>query len=1076
MSLSNLLSRLEKSSSYAAAIKAIQGGARELCISGLWGSSRSCLVASLKKRFPFPALFITPTGEEAEKAEEDLRSLSEDEVHLFPAWETLPGEDLSPCPDIVADRLIVLEKLLENYGPLTIDQGLIVVAPFQALLNGVASPPALRSCLIRLSVGQVVARDELIRKLVAYGYEPAAMVGERGDFSRRGGILDIYPSTGEHPLRLEFFADTLESMRSFSLTSQRSLEKIDQATILPRSEPALRLKASDPTTLLSYFPPDSLIFLDEPARIRSVSYQLPATSHQSPTTNDKQIPAHLASFSRILAECQKKRLIYTSLLPQTVPEMKAVPTQRFSIQSLEAYRGQFQELTGRIKSWKDDGYRVIFACHNEGEKGRLKELLQELNIEIKGELSICLGRLQSGFLFPEIKLALLTDQELFARYRLRRPRRRFKGGVPLSGFLDLQEGDYLVHINRGIGKYLGVERLKADDRERDFLVLEYLNKDKLYVPVEELHLVQKYVGVEGRPPRLSRLGSRSWERTKKRVEKSIRDLAGELLELHAAREIREGFAFSLDAPWQHEFEAAFIYEETPDQLRTLKEVKRDMESSKPMDRLICGDVGYGKTEVAVRAAFKCVMDGKQVAILVPTTILAQQHRTTFSDRMADYPLNIAMLSRFKTRSQQQDIIKSLKMGTVDIVIGTHRLLQEDIAFKDLGLVIIDEEQRFGVAHKEKLKKLRKLVDVLTLTATPIPRTLHMSLMGLKDMSRIDTPPEDRLPIRTFVAEYDQRTIAEAIRREMSRNGQIFFVHNRVQGIKEVAEKLRRLIPEARITIAHGQLREGELETVMSDFLHHKIDVLVATTIIESGLDIPNVNTIIINRADTFGLSDLYQLRGRVGRFKHLAFAYLLFPKYLALSEVSQKRLRAMEEFSALGSGFRIAMRDLQLRGAGNLLGPEQHGYIVEVGFDLYCQLLRQTVRELKGEKREGEGETYLDLRLEAYIPDDYIPDARQRLSLYRKMAGITNEAGLKDLEEELKDRFGSPPPLIKRLLSLIALRLEAARRGLTYLGLKDNQLIAKFRNKETMALPLRPQEKKNLIQTLKNFLLTIKHP
>ncbi|MCD5401238.1 hypothetical protein LR013_01395, partial [candidate division NPL-UPA2 bacterium] len=531
MSLSNLLSRLEKSSSYMAVIKAIQGGARELCISGLWGSSRSCLVTSLRRRFPFPSLFITSTGEEAEKTEEDLRSISEDEVHLFPAWETLPGEDLSPHSDIMADRLIVLEKLLHyNFQPSAFNSQLLIVAPFPALLNGVASPPILRSCLIRLSVGQIVARDKLMRELVAYGYEPAAMVEERGDFSRRGGILDIYPSTGEHPLRLEFFADTIESIRFFSITSQRSLEKIDQATILPRSELALRSKAPDLTTLLSYFPRDSLIFLDEPARIRVISHQsqfsapsgiLPSSfpsalggrikvrgrihptgdkgRHIMPEADPpgRECRPYNYSFNQVLAACREKRLIYTSLLPQTIPEMKSVPIQRFPVQSLETYRGQFQELTSRIKSWRDDGYRVIFACNNEGEKGRLKELLKERNIEIKGELSICVGCLQSGFLFPEIKLALLTDAELFARYRLRRPRRRFKGGFPVSHFGDLQEGDYLVHINQGIGKYLGVERLLTDGRERDFLVLEYLDKDKLYVPVEELHLVQKYVGVEG---------------------------------------------------------------------------------------------------------------------------------------------------------------------------------------------------------------------------------------------------------------------------------------------------------------------------------------------------------------------------------------------------------------------------------------------------------------------------------------------------------------------------------------------------------------------------------------------------
>ncbi|NOX97989.1 MAG: transcription-repair coupling factor [Nitrospirae bacterium] len=1072
MSLTDPLSCLEKSSSYTAIAKAMEGGAGEFCINGLWGSSRSYLAASLRRRFPLPSLFIVSTIEEAEKTEDELKAISGDEIYLFPARETLPGEDIAPHPDIVSDRLQVLERLLSyNLKPSTLNFKPLVVAPLQALLNGVVSPAVLRSRLLRLTVGQTMNRDKLMKKLINYGYDHTSIVEERGNFSRRGGILDIYPSTGEYPLRLEFFADTIESIRPFSVTSQRSLERINAVTILPNGEHILRDKGKKLTTLLAYFSRDSLVFLDEPARLRAAGEQ---TQCRLPAKTLPSLSSFPINFDRILAACREKRLIRMSLLPQTIPEMKTVPAEHFPIQSLETYRGQFEELAKKIKEWKKDGYRIIFVCNNEGEKRRLKELLREREVKVGGKLSICLGRLQSGFLFPEIKLALIADQEIFGRYRLRRPRRRFKGGVPLSRFDDLQEGDYLVHVDQGIGRYLGVERIPSEGRERDFLTLEYLDKDKLYVPVEELHLVRKYTGVEGRAPRLSRLGGRSWERTKERVRKSIRDLASELLELHAAREARGGFAFSSDTPWQHEFEAAFIYEETPDQLRTLEEVKRDMETPEPMDRLICGDVGYGKTEVAIRAAFKCVMDGRQVAILVPTTILAQQHYTTFSDRMADYPINIAMLSRFQARSGQKEIIENLKKGTVDIVIGTHRLLQDDIAFKNLGLVIVDEEQRFGVAHKEKLKRLRKLVDILTLTATPIPRTLHMSLMGLKDMSQIDTPPEDRLPIQTLVTEYDEQTISAAIHREMSRDGQIFFVHNRVKGIERMAEKLRRIVPEARIAVAHGQMRERELEKVMSDFLNYKIDVLVVTTIIESGLDIPNVNTIIINRADAFGLSDLYQLRGRVGRFKHLAFAYLLFPKYSALSEVSRKRLKAIEEFSDLGSGFRIAMRDLQIRGAGNLLGPEQHGYIVEIGFDLYCQLLRQTVRELKGEKPKEEIDVHLDLGLEAYIPDDYVPDTRQRLSIYRKMVEITNEAGLKDLQEELQDRFGPLPPPAKRFLSLLALKLKSFRLGLTYLGRKGNLLTVKFRNNETMTLTLRPREKENLLQTIEKFLQVLK--
>ena len=1131
MSLFSLLSHLEQSSHYRALTQAIEEGTKELSLSGLWGSSKAYLVASVQERFSFPSLIITPNVEVAEKLRQDLESFSQSEVYLFPAWEVLPGEDRAPHAEVMAERLRVLEELVQGHQPL-------IVAPIQALLNKIVPPWILSSSLMKLRQGQSVDMENLLKKLVDYGYQPEAMVEEKGDFSRRGAILDIYPLTYEHPLRIEFFADTIESMRFFSVTSQRSLNKVREVIILPygldtpspstlphgeriyngvilqdtvkhreahsqrqcrrqpkhtakgsaegsrstqpKAVPILRqycpkrgCKARYLTTLLSYLPPHALVFLDEPAKLHEMVNQ---------ALSQYQGTSRLADYQTILKACRKKHLIYISLLPQTAPGMKPGLTEHIEVQSLESYQGQFDLLTEKIRAWKEDGYRIVLICNNEGEEKRLKELLKERVIETSPEIFTSIGRLQSGFLFPEIRLALITDRELFGRYRLRRPRRTFKGGVPVSSFLDLKEGDYLVHVQQGIGKYLGVERLRADGRKRDFLVLEYLNEDKLYVPVEQLHLVQKYVGVEGHSPHLSKLGSGGWARTKERIKRSIRDMASELLELHAARETREGFAFSRDTSWQHEFESAFIYEETPDQLRTIKEIKQDMESPRPMDRLICGDVGYGKTEVAVRAAFKAVMDSKQVAVLVPTTVLAQQHWTTFTDRMADYPIKVAMLSRFRTRLEQKETVEGLKAGTIDIVIGTHRLLQKDIAFKDLGLVIIDEEQRFGVAHKERLKKLRKLVDVLTLTATPIPRTLHMSLTGIRDMSTINTPPEDRLPIQTAVIEYDEGTVAEAIRREIGRSGQVFFVHNRVQGIDKVADRLRRLVPEARVAVAHGQMPESSLEKVMLDFLSRKIDVLVATTIIESGLDIPNVNTIIINRADTFGLADLYQLRGRVGRFKHLAFAYLLFPKYLTLAEEAEKRLKTIEEFSDLGSGFRIAMRDLEIRGAGNLLGPEQHGHIVELGFDLYCKLLRQTVRELKGEKVEEEIETTLDLGLEAYIPDNYIPDTRQRLAIYRKMAELVNSAGLKDLEEELKDRFGSVPPLVKRLLSLIDLKFQASRLGLNYLGLtrksaasEGNQLIAKFGDNGTMALELRPEERENPIQTVRKFLQTLHH-
>ncbi|MCX7919976.1 MAG: transcription-repair coupling factor, partial [bacterium] len=784
--------------------------------------------------------------------------------------------------------------------------------------------------------------------------------------------------------------------------------------------------------------------------------------------------------------------LYLSLLPEQIEDRTSKlanrrigEIQQFELKmlSMESYRGQLDGFIAQLQKWQNEAYTVFIVCDNQGQLERLDELLKskEVSPEIlhtagfhprpndsgnaennklttfaplvqrAAAVYVTVGQLHTGFAIPEIKLAFITDREIFSRYTRVRHFRRFHDGVPISTFIELTQGDYLVHEDYGIGKYLGIKKMNIDERESDFLLLEYADGDKLYVPIEQINRVQKYIAGEGIVPKLNHLGDKGWERTKQRAKEAIQQMAKELLELYGARQILTGHAFSPDTIWQREFEASFLFEETPDQLRAIQEVKENMEQPKPMDRLLCGDVGYGKTEVAIRAAFKAVLDKKQVAVLVPTTILAEQHYRTFSERLADYPIIVEMLSRFKSRKQQKDIISRIKQGTVDIVIGTHRLISNDIAFKDLGLLIIDEEQRFGVRHKEKLKQLRKEVDVLTLTATPIPRTLYMSLSGIRDISIINTPPEDRLPIITYIHRFSDTVIREAILRELNRGGQVYFVHNRVQNIAAIAEYLRKLVPEARIAIGHGQLPVKELERVMLAFIAKQYDVLVSSTIIESGLDIPNVNTIIINRADTFGLAQLYQLRGRVGRDRHQAYAYLLIPKDYTVSDIAEKRLLAIQEYTELGSGFRIAMRDLEIRGMGNLLGPQQSGHLEAIGFDLYCKLVEETIHALQGKPLPKRIETRLNLPVPAYFPASYIPDERQKFWIYRRLAELNSESELDETIAELKDRYGSFPPEAQTLVDLVRLRLRAAQLGISQVSYQENQLVIQCDTADTAA-------------------------
>jgi transcription-repair coupling factor (superfamily II helicase) len=823
----------------------------------------------------------------------------------------------------------------------------------------------------------------------------------------------------------------------------RSLERLREGLLFDGEEQFAQIFYPRLETILDYAAMP-LVILDEPSRVRESLSGFEAEIHEAYTSfieNGVVLPDEATIFSsaqEVFARLDKEQRLEFVLLARGADLRESGNVRSFTVNSASVYHGRLELLVRDIKTWRRKGYRVVVCVSTEGRARRFTEVMVEHYIEAvyvssvtdqvkPGNVIVTIGALESGFEFPSLRLIVLSDSELYATEKRRRKSTpSAPGKARLSVFTDLKPGDYVVHIAHGIGKYTGVTTLEAAGTRRDYLMIQYAGEDRLYVPTEQIDLLQKYVGPEDSPPKLYKLGGAEWSKVKARIKASVEDMALGLIRLYAARESMKGHPFDPDTPWQREFEEAFPYEETPDQIKAIEEVKADMERSRPMDRLICGDVGYGKTEVAIRAAFKAVMDSKQVAVLVPTTILAQQHFATFKDRFSGYPVNIAALSRFQSPSQQRGILARLKEGTVDIVIGTHRLLQPDVKFHDLGLLIIDEEQRFGVGHKETLKEMKKTVDALTLTATPIPRTLHMALAGVRDMSAIETPPEDRYPVRTYVMEYNDAVIRGAIFRELARGGQIYFVHNRIQTIDGVAATLGKSIPDAKIAVAHGQMPEDQLEDIMLRFLDREFDILVSTTIIESGLDIPNVNTLIVTDSDYLGLSQLYQLRGRVGRSNRVAYAYFMYRKDIMLTEVAEKRLAAIREFTEFGSGFKIAMRDLEIRGAGNLLGPEQHGHIAAVGFELYSRLVEEAVRELKGGVEEEEKqEPFIDLPVSAFIDDDYVTDSRQKIDLYRKINAAKTIEDLNDLEEEFEDRFGDLPEPSRNLLSIARIKTLA---------------------------------------------------
>jgi transcription-repair coupling factor (superfamily II helicase) len=821
----------------------------------------------------------------------------------------------------------------------------------------------------------------------------------------------------------------------------------------------------DAESLIHYMPKNAVVVLDEPTRITESARQMEREEGEWQTALLQQgefLPQLRISLSydEIVLKNDRQR-IHLSLFMRQIQGIQPQNIVQISCRNMQQFHGQMHVLKTEWDRWHKGNYRVLFLASSMERLERLERVLADYGMKVvrdgtehpptPGRPAICVGSLQNGFEMSGLRLAVITEQEVFTQ-KQRRTRRNVKldHAEKIKDYQELKPGDYVVHVNHGIGRYVGIETLQVGGMHKDYLHIQYAGNDKLYVPVEQIDQVQKYIGSEEKAPKIYSLGGNEWNKVKNKVRSSVQDIAQDLIELYAKRQQAKGYAFSKDTPFQKEFEAMFPYEETPDQLRSIEEIKRDMESERPMDRLLCGDVGYGKTEVAIRAAFKATMDNKQVAVLVPTTILAQQHYETFRERFADFPVEIRVLSRFRSRKEQKETIEGLKKGTVDIVIGTHRLLSKDIQFKDLGLLIIDEEQRFGVKHKEKIKQMKHNIDVLTLSATPIPRTLHMAMMGVRDLSIIETPPENRFPVQTYVLEYSGALVREAIERELARGGQVYFLYNQVQNIEQMAEQIRMLVPDARVAVAHGQMPEAELEKVMLDFLDGEYDVLVSTTIIETGVDIPNVNTLIIYDADKMGLSQLYQLRGRVGRSNRIAYAYFTYQRDKVLSEAAEKRLQAIKEFTELGSGFKIAMRDLSIRGAGNILGAEQHGHIASVGFELYSQMLKEAVAELQGKQvEEKPKEPAVELNVDAYLPSEYIPDEKQKIELYKKIRAVSTLQEALDLEEEIEDRFGDLPEPVQTLMKVARIRAYAIQHGVESIEQKNGEITMKLRSEET---------------------------
>lgn len=1005
-------------------------------ISGCLESQKPHMIAGLSDDVPC-RLIVAENDLKARELYEDYQLYDPDTL-IYPAKDLIFYQSDVQGNLLTRQRMLAVKAILER-------KEVTIITSTGGCMDYLLPLRILKKHILHLKNDSTVDLARFEKELAKIGYERCAQVEGPGQFSVRGGIIDIFPLTEDDPYRIELWGDEIDSIRSFDAESQRSIENLDAITIYPAAE--MLLNADDPKkdmvdTFFDYLPDGSVIFIDEPNRVlesaKALSDEFCEAMKQrmeKGLVTAKEIP-ELHTPEQLAYELNRRNSVALSLMEPRKQDWEIRGTFAVTVKSVNAYNNQFPLLVKDLAAWKKSGYRMILLSPSKSRAGRLADEIQnegipaffsedENRILNAGEVMVIHGNARKGFEFPLQKFVLITETDIFGKEIRKHRKKKQYNGKSIQNFSELSVGDYVVHENHGLGIYCGIEKVEVDHIIKDYMKIEYSGGSYLYIQATQLDALQKYAGSGVRAPRLNKLGGQEWNKTKSKVRGAVKDIAKDLVALYAVRQETNGYAFSGDSIWQREFEEMFPFEETEDQLTAIDAVKQDMESSKIMDRLICGDVGYGKTEIAIRAAFKAVQDSKQVVFLVPTTILAQQHYNTFTQRMKDFPVRVDLLCRFRTPAEQRRTLQDLKKGQVDILIGTHRVLSKDIKFKNLGLLIVDEEQRFGVTHKEKIKNLKKDVDVLTLTATPIPRTLHMSLIGIRDMSVLEEPPLDRVPIQTYVMEFNEEMVREAISREMARGGQVYYVYNRVNDIVEVTNRIAALVPEANVGFAHGQMKERELEKIMYGFINGEIDVLVTTTIIETGLDISNVNTMIIQDADKMGLSQLYQLRGRVGRSNRTAYAFLMYRRDKMLKEVAEKRLHAIREFTELGSGFKIAMRDLEIRGAGNLLGAEQHGHMEAVGYDLYCKMLSEAVKEAKGIPQQEDFETTVDVELDAYIPVTYITNEYQKLDIYKRIAGIENDEEYEEMLEELVDRFGDPPNSVLNLLAVARLKAMA---------------------------------------------------
>ena len=1067
-------------------------------VSGCIDSQKAHFANGVGCGFSF-RLILAENDLKAREFYEDYR-MYDPETFLYPSRDLIFYQADIHGNLITRERLRVIRALMER-------KRATVVASIDGCMDCLLPLSVLESSVLRFQSDSPVDLEEVTRQLVELGYERTPQVEVPGQFSVRGGILDVFSLTEENPWRIELWGDEIDSIRSFDAESQRSIENLEEIVIYPATElvlddekrkkglEAIKKEAQacqkklreemktqeaanigrlvkeldeqltqtercagaegfvhyfcrDTVSLLDYFPEDTLVVLDEPNRLVEHAKATEEEFRESMIHRLEKgylLPGQMKliwQHQEVVHRINRRHTLSLSMMEPRAGDWEFHYDSQITVRSVNPYNNSFELLVKDLKGWKKSGYQVLLLSGSRSRAARLAEDLREEGLAAfysddperviqPGEIRTSYGHVTRGFEYPWCKFVMISETDIFGREKKKRRKKSEYKGQRIQSFNELSVGDFVVHENHGLGIYRGIEKLKVDGVMKDYIKIEYAGDSTLYVLATQLDVLQKYAGADAKPPKLNRLDGQDWKKTKTRVRGAVKNIARELVELYAVREHQQGFKYGPDTVWQKEFEEMFPFEETEDQLAAIEAAKKDMESGKIMDRLVCGDVGYGKTEIAIRVAFKAVQEGKQVVYLVPTTILAQQHYNTFSQRLKDFPVRVDLLCRFRTAAQQKKTVEDLKKGLVDIVIGTHRVLSADVQFKDLGVLIIDEEQRFGVTHKEKIKQMKKNVDVLTLTATPIPRTLHMSLIGIRDMSVLEEPPQDRLPIQTYVMEYNEELVREAITREMARGGQVFYVYNRVNNIDEITNQIAKLVPEANVAFAHGQMRERELEKIMVGFINGDIDVLVSTTIIETGLDISNVNTMIIHDADQMGLSQLYQLRGRVGRSNRTAYAFLMYRRNKMLKEVAEKRLHAIREFTELGSGIKIAMRDLEIRGAGNLLGAEQHGHMEAVGYDLYCKMLGEAVKEARGLPVQEDFETTIDLSVNAYIPEKYIPNEYLKLDIYKRIAGIENEEEYDDMLEELLDRFGEPPKTVQNLLAVARLKALAHRIYMT---------------------------------------------